>query len=94
MLDGPTKRRFNLSSFAILLGIHRNWDSFFSMEVVVKDWSHCLPSHTVILIYFEKIGKSCKHILTEDDWEEFDEDIKAFVNDSNLPKFNESDRIW
>ena len=61
---------------------------------------NCLPYrvtsftlHTVILTHLEKLGKSCKHLLIEDEEQDFDKDIKAFVNCRHLLSFNESDRI-
>ena len=63
--------------------------------------SHCLPygvpsiiSLTVILYHdLEKLGKSCKYLLTEDEEEDVDIDIKAFVNGRNLPSYKDSNRI-
>ena len=62
--------------------------------------SHCLSfrvpsfnSHTVILTHLGKLGKSCKHLLTESEEQDFDKDIKVFVNDKSLPSFKKSNRI-
>ena len=50
-------------------------------------------SHTVILTHLEKLGKSYTHLLTQDEEKDFDKDIIAFVNDTNLPNFKDSDRF-
>ena len=37
--------------------------------------------------------KLCKLLLSGDEEKDFDKAIRAFINDSNLPSFRESDRI-
>ena len=51
---------------------------------------HWVCSASTHAFHLEILGKSCKHLLTQDEEKYFD-NIRSFVNDRNLPSFKEPD---